>query len=488
MITVIDYNTLLKVELAGVYGNHLARVQQINRWYAIYDGDQEWAVAEGLDYVPTKRITNLIAKLIDTRARFMFGREPFFDVRPVAMDEEGSTLHQDKAQKKEDLLNRILSENKFHSKLLKARKDCSIGGKVAIKLWAHKDKGLKIVFSPAQEFFPQFNLDDVDELEKIIFLYALNDEQEAEDQRIRKQVWEMVNGKCVLNEGTYNGHGELVSTEYADHDTGLDFIPVVIVQNAGLTGETEGKSDVQKLWPNQDSYNKLNSDDLDALKFQMFGQDIVIDATENSLKSIVRAPGALVDLQTEAYAEGKQAKMERLESRFSYADKFKDSVDRAKSDMYELMEVPNVSLEQLRGIMQSGKSMKALYWGLISACEEDWTEWGPALEQMAEYIFKMVDVYKLYGAQEVARYETTLNIERYYPIQEDEDDQKRVDMEEVAAHVRSRKSYMNKWSEAEDIDSELEQIQLEKQMLNDDFGLALERELRETEPPAGEDE
>lgn len=486
MITVIDYNTLLKVELAGVYGNHLARVQQINRWYEIYDGRQEWPVAEGLDYVPTRRITNLIRKLIDTRARFMFGREPFFDVRPVAMDAEGSTAHQDKAQAKEDLLNRILSENKFHSKLLKARKDCSIGGKVAIKLWAHKDKGLKIVFSPAQEFFPQFNLDDVDELEKIIFLYALNDEQEAEDQRIRKQVWELVNGRCMLNEATYNGRGEVISVEFDNYNTGLDFIPVVIVQNAGLTGETEGKSDVEMLWPNQDSYNKLNSDDLDALKFQMFGQDVVIDATENSLKSIVRAPGALVDLQTEAYAEGKQAKMERLESRFSYADKFKDSVDRAKSDMYELMEVPNVSLEQLRGIMQSGKSMKALYWGLISACEEDWTEWGPALKQMVEYIFRMVDVYKLYGAQEVARYETTLNIERYYPIQEDEDDQKRVDMEEVAAQVRSRKSYMNKWSEVEDIDSELEQIQKEKQMLNDDFGLALERELRE--PQAGEDE
>ncbi len=36
-----------------------------------------------LDYIPTKKITNIIKKLIDTRARFMFGREPFFDVRPV---------------------------------------------------------------------------------------------------------------------------------------------------------------------------------------------------------------------------------------------------------------------------------------------------------------------------------------------------------------------------------------------------------------------
>lgn len=489
MITVIDYNVLLKVELTGVYGNHLARVQQINRWYEIYDGSQEWAVAEGLDYVPTRRITNLIRKLIDTRARFMFGREPFFDVRPVQQDAAGSTEHQDKAQEKEDLLYRILRDNKFHSKLLKAKKDCSIGGKVAIKLWAHKEMGLKIIFTPAQEFFPQFNLDDVDQLEKCIFLYALNDEEEAEDQRIKKQVWELINGRCILNEATYNGHGEVVAVEYENHDTGLDFIPVIIVQNDGLTGETEGRSDVELLWQLQDSYNRLTSDDIDALRFQMFGQDVVIDATEESVKSIVRAPGALVDLQTEAYAEGKQARMERLESHFSYGDKFKDSVDRTKNDMYELMEVPNVSIEQLRGVMQSGKSMKALYWGLISACEEDWTEWGPALDQMVDYIFRMVDVYNLYNAREIARYETTLNIEHYYPIQEDEDDQKRVDMEEVAAQVRSRKSYMKKWGEYEDIDSELEQIQLEQQLLmRDDFSLAMERELREPEPTAGEDE
>ena len=130
--------------------------------------------------------------------------------------------------------------------------------------------------------------------------------------------------------------------------------------------------------------------------------------------------------------------------------------------------------------------MKALYWGLISACEEDWTEWGPALEQMADYIFRMVDTYNLYGARQIAKYETTLAIERYYPIQEDEDDQKRVAMEEVAAQVRSRKSYIKKWSEVEDVNSELEQIQAEQQMLKDDFTRALESELRE--PPNDEDE
>lgn len=471
----INYNELLKTELQGIYGNQLAKVNEILEWYKIYDGEQEWATNSNLDYTPTKKITNIIKKLIDTRARFMFGREPFFDVRPIQMDEKGSTTHQDLAQEKEDLLHQILKNNKFHSKLLKAKKDCSIGGKVAIKLWAHKDKGLKIIFSPAMEFFPQFNLDDVDQLEKVVFLYALNNESDPENQRIKKQVWEMQGNKCILNESTHDGRGNIVSIEYQDYSTGLDFIPVVIITNGGLTGETEGISDVKQLWQNQDAYNKLTSDDIDALKFQMFGQDVVTDASENSLKNIKVAPGAMIDLQTDVTQsnEGRQAKMERLESGFSYKDKFEDTVDRIKNDMYDTLDVPNVNLEQLRGIIQSGKSMKAIYWNLMAACDEDWTEWGAALEQMVDYIFRMVDIYNLYGARKIAKYETTLKIERYYPIQEDEDTQKRIDMEEVVSEVRSRKSYMNKWGEYEDIDSELEQIQLEKQMLQDSFTKSL---------------
>ena len=479
----IDYNTLLRSELQGLYGDYLARINKINRWYAIYEGEQEWETASGLDYEPTKKVTNITKKLIDTRARFMFGREPYFDVRPINKDEKGSTNYQDQAQEKEDLLKKILDENKFHSKVLKSYKDCSIGGKIAIKLWANKNLGLRIIFSPAQEFFAQYDIDDVDDLQKVVFFYVLKDDKDRRKQRIKKQVWELVDRRCILNEIIVNGEGMPISIEYEDYDTGLDFIPVIIVKNGGLTGETEGISDVEQLWGNQNIYNKLTSDDVDALRFQMFGQDVVTDADENSLKSIKIAPGAMIDLQTDVSqaAEGRQAKMERLESGFSYKDKFEDTINRVKNDMYDTLDVPNVGLEQLKGLMQSGKSMKALYWGLMAACEEDWTEWGPALSQMVDYVFKMVDIYNLYGARDIARYETTLEIEHVYPIQEDENEQKRIDMEEVIAEVRSRRSYMDKWGNYEDIESELEQIQLEKQIMQDSYTKDLLGNLNDTE-------
>lgn len=485
----MDYNKLLKTEIQGIYGDHLERVNKINKNYSLYAGDQSWNTPEDLDYTPTKKITNIIKKLIDTRARFMFGKEPYFDIRSVKKDEKGSTTFQDQAQEKEDLLYRILTENKFHSKLLKAKKDCSIGGKVAIKLWGHKSKGLKIIFSPAQEFFPQFNIDDVDQLEKAVFLYAMNNKANPEDQRIKKQTWELTNNKCILNETTHDGRGTLISREYENYNTGLDFIPVIIIQNGGLTGETEGVSDVEELWSNQDTYNRITSDDVDALKFQMFGQDVITDAAEDSIKNIKVAPGAMVDLQTDMVHknEGRQAKMERLESGFSYDSKFQDTVNRIKNDMYDTLDVPNVSLEQLKGLMQSGKSMKALYWGLIAACEEDWTEWGPALTQMVEYIYKMVDAYNLYGARDIAKYETTLEIQKNYPIQEDEDEKKRLDMEEVVSEVRSRRSYMKKWGEYTDIDEELKRIQLEKQMLQDSFTKDLMNNINDDNSTSGEE-
>ena len=154
--------------LNGLYGDKLTQVQDIIGLYDLYDGKQEWDTPEELDYTPTKKVTNYIKKLINTKARFMFGKYPFFDVRAIEEDKKGSTTNTDLAQEKEDLLHKILKRNKFHSKLLKGKKDCSIGGKVAIKLWAAKEEGIKIIFSPAQEFFATYDIDDVDILQEVL--------------------------------------------------------------------------------------------------------------------------------------------------------------------------------------------------------------------------------------------------------------------------------------------------------------------------------
>lgn len=441
------------LEGEGVVFNE-ALDKDITEYYKKYNGEQDWSAQAG-DYTPTKKITNFIKHLIDKRARFMFGKEPFFNY---------------KDPKQSKVLTKILSDNKFHSKLLKAKKDCSIGGKIAIKLWASTDIGLKIVFVGAQNFFVRYNADDASMIEKIVFVYPIPSE-DPEKPDWRKQSWELVNGTCILNETNYTNDGNIKDAPWKDHNTQLDFIPAVVITNGGLTGEVEGLSDVEGLWPNADAYNKLTSDDIDALKFQMFGQNVATDASEESIASMIISPGALIDLQTDVGQAnaGRQAKLARVESGFSYKDKFEDTIDRIKNDMYDTMSVPNVGTEQLKGVLTSGKAMKSLYWDLMSACDEDWTEWGPGLEQMAEYIWRMVSVYNLYESKAVADTEDKeLTLERYYPIQEDEDEQKKIDLEEVRAHVRSRTSYIQKWQDVEEIETELTLIETEKQRFDVD--------------------
>jgi hypothetical protein len=130
--------------------------------------------------------------------------------------------------------------------------------------------------------------------------------------------------------------------------------------------------------------------------------------------------------------------------------------------------------------------MKAIYWELKAACEEDFSEWGPALNQMIEYIFRMVDVYNLYKSRQIAKYETTTHIELVFPLQEDEDVEKGIDMQEVVAEVRSRSSYMKKWGGDIDIDAELEQIQREKAMLQDSYTQDLNLDIGEGTDPLEE--
>ena len=96
----IDYNQLLEAELQGVYGDYLQKVSQIIKWYEIYDGEQEWDTATGLDYEPTRKVTNIIKKLIDTQARLYVRQDAYFDIRPVQADAKGSTTYQDQARKK----------------------------------------------------------------------------------------------------------------------------------------------------------------------------------------------------------------------------------------------------------------------------------------------------------------------------------------------------------------------------------------------------
>jgi len=325
------------------------------------------------------------------------------------------------------------------------------------------------------EFVYEVDVEDADIVRKVTLFYQTNEKPERADQRIWKKTFRMEGGRCRMDEAIFDGNGRPVETRHADADTGLDFLPVYVIINDGLSGDLIGESDVREIAENQDAYNRLNSDDQDALKFNMFPQRVFTDATEESLEKIKIAPGAMVDLQTDpASREGRQAQAKMLESSFGYDSRFENAINRIKNDMYALLSVPNVGLEQLKGIATSGKAMRALYWGLISRCEERWNTWDAALRWMVRGLIKMAGAYNTASLPDIPY---RVKIEHLFPIPEDEEEERDRDLTEVAQQVRSRQSYIGKWQPEEDAKTQWTEIIDEQRLTEDMYNKSVRAEL-----------
>ena len=145
--------------------------------------------------------------------------------------------------------------------------------------------------------------------------------------------------------------------------------------------------------------------------------------------------------------------------------------------MQDLLGVPDLNLESTRSLITSGKGLKALYWPLICRCEEKMNAWRPALEWLAELLLDAAALFpalRQYGEFIPAPYQIT--IENQYPLPEDENDEKQLDLSEVANRSRSVRSYLMKWGgpdckglDADEADAELAQIVKEQRMLEDSF-------------------
>lgn len=467
---------IIKAELEGLYGSEVIKEHnEIIRLYDIYEGPgQDWLIDEE-DYVPTKKKVNYIKKLIKEEARFLFGKAPTFTV----------TVDDDTLKNQAELINKyikkLLKKNLFEDKLIKAARDCFIGKRVAIKLHADKaTKTIRIMFVPSLEFVYEPFDDRVDELQKIIFFYQLNQAEVKNEQRIWKQKYEMIenrnskgeiiNSKCILNEGIYDGYGNLIELISENVDLKLTGIPAYVILNDGLSGDLKGESDVEELYDNGVAYNKLSSEDIDTLRKGMnriiYGTDVDSDAS----KLFKLKPGAYWDVATDpSAAEGIQAQIGTVETDFNYNERMENTLNRIKTDMHEILNIPLINNQDLKGMMTSGKSMKALYWQLISRCEEKMKAWKPALEWMIKAILEMIEVYNITKLPTLEEFEIV--VENQYPLQEDEDNEKTIDMQQVNSQVMSRKTYIKKWANTTDeiADEELKQIQFEKQLLEDSY-------------------
>ena len=458
-------NNIINAELGGLYGSEVIKeINEIIKLYEIYEGPgQDWN-AEEQDYTPTKKKTNYIKKLIKEESRFLFGKTPIFTIKSERDTDE------EKVEEINKYISKLLKNNLFSEKLVKGARDCFIGKRIAIKLHADTiTKTIRVMFVPSLEFVYEPFEDRVDELKKIVFFHQLNAANTKQEQRVWKQKYEMVNERCILNEGIYDGYGNVIDVLADNVDLKLSGIPAYVILNDGLSGDLKGESDVEEILENGIAYNKLASEDLDSLKKGMnriiYGTDVDPEASNNfKLK-----PGAYWDVATDIAAEGKQANIGTVETDFNYNERMENALNRIKSDMHEVLNIPLINNQDLKGMMTSGKSMKALYWQLITRCEEKMKAWSPALEWMIKAILEIIEVYNIATLPKLEEYE--IIVENQYPLQEDEDNEMTLDLQKVNAQTMSRKTFIKKWGNSTDeiADEELKQIQLEKQMLEDSF-------------------
>lgn len=468
--------SMIQQELHGIFGAETLRdMKEILALYNIYEEGAKFDMDNNSgDYVPADHRFKIIRSIVDKEARFLFSQPPIItleDAENQTRDADGKVIN--RLEPNQTLVESVLQANHFNSKLVRAAKDCLVGRRIALAV-DFSEAGIDISFMPSLEFIYETDLRDVDIITKFIRFYStvVNDDQEQ--QRIYKKKWELnEDGYCVITEGLYDGKGTLIEEIMPETVTALTFIPCWVIINGGLIGDPFGKSDVEEIIEDESWYSKLSSKDFDSLRK---GTDQIVwtmDVNPKSTAYLSRAAGSYWDLSSDPIDENRKGEVGVLDNSMAYSPALATTLNRIRANMYAQLDVPDTTSEALTGIISSGKTMKAIYWGLMVRCDEKLLDWIPALQNLVTCIIEGSKLYpesrKVYSDQELVE-GYIVKIDNSYPILEDESEEKSTDMAEITTKVRSRKSYLKKWYglSDEDVEDELNQIAIEQQLLDQD--------------------
>lgn len=434
--------------------------------YHVYETGMKFTPeGSNADYIPSRLHYRKASIIINKEARFLFSNPPTFNVNRNDVDGK----YKEKNAVIQEFLNKVLKLNNFNGKLLKAVKDCFIGKRVAIVLNFNEKSGISITFLNSLEFIYEM---EGDELTKFIMFNKVNEDERLNEQRWFKKYYEKRDDGVYLSEAVYSGNGDIVETLKNNEKIKFEYIPATIVLNDGLTGNTRGVSELEALVDGEGYYSKLSNADMDALRKSMNPIRYTVDASQNSTKHLPISPGSYWDVQSDdEKSEEKVAKVGILEPQMNYSGPLKTTLERIENDMYDAVDVPNVTSEKLAGVITSGKTLKALYWGLIVRCDEKMnSSWEYSLQFVARAVIEGGKLYpgciKRYTEKEIPDIPFEILVENNYPLPEDVKEEKETDLSEVEMKVRSKKSYIKKWQNLNDEDAqrELEQIQEEQDM------------------------
>lgn len=465
---------LINEEISGSAKDTLDELTEICEFYIAYKNGVSFTT-EGTsgDYVPATLKYKMAASLINKEARFLFAEPPDITVEPKGDVGKITKDAKDALTVLNDLVKTILDKNKFEEALIKAAKDCFIGKRVACLVNFNESDGVTVTFLPSTQFIYETRTGNNNVITKFVCFIIVKNSITLTDKRIFKKKFELVDDIVYLEEKLYDGAGkELeVITEY--QQTLMPMIPVSIFINDGLTGDDDGESEIEALRDYEEWYSKLSNSDIDAERKSMNPVRYTIDMNSSSTKNLSSSAGSFWDLVSDQNLDNSHPSVGTLENSMSYSSSLKVSLDRIKTAGYEQIDMPNVTLESMQGAITSGKSLKAIYWPLIVRCKEKMKMWGPQLKQLVNIIIQGAIAYpnciSKYTNDTITAVDYEIKVEQNTPLPEDEIEEKNIDLSEVESKTMSRKAYMKKWRGLTDdqVQEELEQIALERQLLED---------------------
>lgn len=425
-----------------------------------------------LDFVPSTLRYKLAASLVDKQARFLFATAPDVVV-------EGAPEHAEAVDQIEQYVKAVLDDNNFEDALLKAAKDCFIGKRVAAMANFSPLSGVTVTFVPARQFVYQYSIDNPKVLSKFVYFQRVPLAQNEFRIYAKRYVLDD-NQNVILDEILYHPNGEVDEVLLEPHVTPLTQIPAVVILNDGLTGDTNGESEIHKLAEYESAYSKLSNADMDSGRFSMNGIRVITDPDPACMKGLKARPGEVWHLATNPNQEQRiPIGVKILESSMNYSEPLKTTLDRIKASAYETVDLPNVSLESMSGVITSGKALKAVYWSMIIRCKEKMQVWAPALRRLIDILVKGGRAFP----QTIWQYTDTALPEAPFEVRilqnnslpDDDAEEQAVDIANVQSQVMSRKAYMQKWRGLTDVqvNDELKQIAYERELLENTYSAPL---------------
>ena len=464
----IPYN-LINEEYTNTSGI-FAEFTEIRQYYAAYNEGAEFSITVGLNYEPPMLAYRKIKALIDKEARFLFSKSPDFTVKSVLDDNINENL--DAISLLQKLIDQVLQENSVKNNLTQAARDCFIGKRIAIMCNFNAD-GVQINLIPSLNFV--YSTDKYGKLSKIVGYFMLHDSPVSKEKRVyRKRYWIGEDGYCWVEETEHDGSGNLIETYVPATRTKFTYIPATIVINGGLLEDYGCVSDVAELLHYESMYSELSNKDIDAEMHSMNPIRYTVDMSPDSTKDLSVAAGAFWDLNTDqTQLSGTKGTIGMLESSMSYSPVLTTTLDRIDDLMYNQLEIPNTTPSKLQGIITSGKTLKALYWGMVVRCDEKMNAWRSSLEDVMRFIIEGTKLYpesgRKYIQATVPNTPYEVRVDNQYPLPEDEAEEKTIDMAQVNNFVMSHKSYLKKWEGMTDLEAEqeIQQIAREKRLFEE---------------------